>query len=73
MAQTTDATDFRKFDDYHLNAHIRLHEAFFKCLTERMHPNNRRMRYFRRKADDTMDKLEALRSEKARRKALAKG
>ena len=73
MAKTTYATNFRKLDDYNLNAHIRLNQAFFTCLTERMHPNNRRMSYFRKKADDTMDKLEALRSEKARRKALAKG
>lgn len=73
MAQTTDATDFRKLSDYNLNAHIRLHDTYFQCLTERMHPNNRRMRYFRSKADDTMNRLEALRSEKVRRKALAKG
>lgn len=64
--------DLSILNDFELDVHIHNHNKVLSFITTKMCANNKRMTYYRRMADSTMDRLLTLRAERKRRAKEAK-
>lgn len=64
--------DLSILNDFELDVHIHNHNKVLSFITTKMRANNKRMTYYRRMADSTMDRLLTLRAERKRRAKEAK-